>query len=152
MAGTYSQIYIQVVFSPFGRENCICENWSEELYKYISGIVRNKGQKLIAINGMPDHVHIFIGMKPSIAISNLVKDIKNNSSIFINEKGLIKGKFTRQEGYGVFSYGHSQVDSVYHYIMNQPAHHKKRTFKEEYLEMLTSSDIDYNENYLFDWI
>jgi len=118
MAETYSQIYIQVVFSPYKHENCISNQWSQELYKYITGIVKNKGQKLIAINGMRDHIHIFVGIKPSIAVSDLVRDIKNNSSNFINDRRLVKGKFAWQEGFGSFSYGHFQIDSVYKYIMN----------------------------------
>lgn len=102
MAGTYSQIYIQVIFSPCNRENIIRSQWSDELFKYIGGIIKNKGQKLIAINGMPDHIHIFLGIKPSIAVSDLVRDIKNNSTNFINEKRFVKEKFSWQEGYGVF--------------------------------------------------
>ena len=152
MAGTYSQLYVQVVFSPFNRENCIMEKWEQELYKYITGIVRNKGQKLIAINGMPDHVHIFTGIKPSIAVSDLVRDIKNNSSRFINRQGFVKGKFVWQEGFGSFSYSQSQVDSVYNYIMNQKEHHKRKSFKEEYLELLRKFEIDFNEKYLFDFM
>jgi REP element-mobilizing transposase RayT len=151
MAGTYSQIYIQVVFSPLKHENCIRDSWSDELYKYIGGIIRNKGQKLIAINGMQDHVHIFMGIKPSIAVSDLVRDIKNNSSNFINNKKFVKGKFSWQEGFGSFSYSHSQVDLIYQYIMNQREHHKRKSFREEYLDMLKKSEIDFNEKYLFDW-
>ncbi len=152
MAGTYSQLYVQVVFSPSKRENCINEDWEHELYKYITGIVRNKGQKLIVINGMPDHIHIFVGIRPSIAVSDLVRDIKNNSSRFINDRRFIKGKFAWQEGFGSFSYSHSQVDSVYKYIMNQKEHHRKKPFREEYLEMLKKSEIDYDEKYLFDFM
>jgi putative transposase len=152
MAGTYSQIYIQVIFSPFKHENCIRESWSNELYKYITGIVKNKGQKLIAINGMHDHIHIFLGIKPSIALSDLVRDIKNNASNFINKNHFVKGKFMWQEGYGSFSYGHSQVDLIYRYVMNQKEHHKKKSFKEEYLEMLKEADINFDEKYLFEWL
>jgi putative transposase len=152
MAGTYSQIYIQVVFSPYKHENCIRESWSDELYKYISGIVRNKGQKLIAINGTHNHIHIFLGIKPSIALSDLVRDIKNNSSNFINNRHFVKGKFMWQDGYGSFSYSHSQVDTIYKYIMKQKEHHKKLSFKEEYLEMLRKNDIDFDDKYLFEWL
>jgi len=122
------------------------------LYKYITGIVKNKGQKLIAINGTYDHIHIFLGIKPSIALSDLVRDIKNNSTNFINTNHFVKGKFMWQEGFGSFSYGHSQVDMIYKYIMNQKEHHKKMSFKEEYLVMLKRYDIKFDENYLFDWI
>ncbi len=112
MANTYTQIYIQVVFAVQGRLNPIKKDNKEELHKYITGIVRNKKQKLIAINSMSDHIHIFLGMKPSIALPDLVRDIKNNSSTFINEKKWVRGKFSWQEGFGAFSYGHSQMDTV----------------------------------------
>ncbi len=150
MPGTYSKIYIQMVFAVYGRTNLIGKTWKDELYKYISGIITNKGQKSIIINGMPDHIHIFVGLKPSMAISNLVRDIKNNSSNFINEKRFVKGKFSWQEGYGAFSYGHSQINNVYNYILNQEKHHYKKTFKEEYLEFLQKFQIEFNVNYLFD--
>lgn len=152
MAGTYSQIYIQVVFAVKGRENLIHENWKDELHKYIAGIIKGKDQKPIIVNGMPDHIHTFIGLRPSMAISDLVRDIKNNSSKFINERQFVKGKFSWQEGYGAFSYAKSQVENVYQYILNQEAHHKKKTFKEEYTDFLKSFEIEYNERYLFDWI
>ena len=116
MAGTYSQIYIQVVFAVKRRENLIGKEWRTELHKYISGIITAKGQKAIIGNGVGDHIHCFIGLKPSLSISDLVRDIKNNSSKFINEKGFVKGKFQWQEGYGVFSYSDSQVEQVYKYI------------------------------------
>ena len=152
MANTYTQIYIQIVFAVQGRYNLIRKEYKEELHKYITGIIRNKKQKLIAINSMPDHAHIFIGMKPSIALSDLVRDIKNNSSTFINEKNWVKGKFNWQEGFGAFSYGHSQMDAVVKYIQNQEEHHAKKTFKEEYLELLRKFNVEYNETYLFEWI
>jgi len=152
MAGTFSQIYVQIVFAVKGRENLIGKHWKDELYRYISGIITNKGQKSIIVNGASDHIHILVGLKPSMAISDLVRDIKNNSSNFINEKKFIKGKFSWQEGYGAFSYAHSQVESVYQYIANQEEHHKKRTFREEYLDFLQKFEIEYNEKYLFDWL
>ena len=152
MAGTFSQIYIQIVFAVKGRQNLIGKEWKNELNKYIAGIIKGKGQKTIIVNGMPDHIHAFIGLKPSISISDLVRDIKNNSSNFINEKKLVKGKFSWQEGYGAFSYSHSQIESVYNYILNQEKHHKKKTFREEYFEFLKKFEIEYNEKYLFDWI
>ena len=152
MPGTFSQIYIQIVFAVKGRENIIAKQWKEELNKYISGIITNKGQKSIIVNGTSDHVHIFIGLKPSMAIADLVRDIKNNSSNFINEKKFIKGKFAWQEGYGAFSYAHSQIENVYQYIANQEEHHKKKTFKEEYMDFLQKFAIEYNEEYLFEWI
>jgi putative transposase len=152
MAGTYSQIYLQVVFAVKGRENLIGKTWKEELYKYISGIITAKEQKAIIINGMPEHIHAFIGLKPSMRISDLVRDIKNNSSKFINGKGLAKGKFSWQEGYGVFSYSHSHIERVYNYILNQEEHHRKKTFKEEYLDLLKKFEIDFKEEYVFEFI
>lgn len=152
MPGTYSQIYIQIVFAVKKRENLIGKNWKDELYKYISGIITNKGQKSIIVNGASDHIHIFVGLKPSMAISDLVRDVKNNSSNFINDKKFVKGKFSWQEGYGAFSYAHSQIENVYNYILNQEEHHHKKTFKEEYLDFLQEFDIAYDEIYLFEWI
>ena len=152
MANTYTQIYIHVVFAVQGRQNLLKEENKEELHKYITGIIRNKKQKLIAINSVPDHVHIFIGMKPSIALSDLVRDIKNNSSTFINNKRWVRGKFSWQEGFGAFSYGHSQIDMVVKYIQNQEKHHDKKTFKEEYLEILKKFNVEYDEKYIFNWV
>jgi putative transposase len=149
MANTYTQIYIHIVFAVQGRLNLIKADHKEELQKYITGIVRNKKQKLIVTNSMPDHTHIFVGMKPSIAISDLVRDIKNNSSLFINKKKWFRGKFRWQEGFGAFSYGHSQIDAVVKYIQNQEKHHAKRTFGEEYVELLKKFNVEYNSNYLF---
>ena len=152
MAGTYSQLYIQVVFAVKSRENLIAKTWKDELHKYISGIITNKEQKAIIVNGMPDHIHAFIGLKPSMKISDLVRDIKNNSSNFINEKRFVRGKFSWQEGYGAFSYSHSHIENVYNYILNQEEHHKRRSFMEEYLELLKRFEIEFNEKYLFEWI
>ena len=152
MANTYTQIYIQVVFAVQGRYNMIRKEHKEELNKFITGIIRNKKQKLIAINNMPDHAHIFIGMKPSIALSDLVRDIKNNSSTFINEKKWVRRKFNWQEGFGAFSYGHSQMDAVVKYIQNQEEHHARKTFKEGYLELLKRFHVEYDEKYLFKWV
>jgi len=151
MAGTYHQIYVQVVFAVKGRENTVSSRWKDELYKYISGIITNKQQKSIIVNGMPDHVHCFIGLNPSMALADLVRDIKNNSSRFINERGFVKGKFSWQEGYGAFSYSQSQIKNVYNYILNQETHHSKRTFKEEYIELLQKFEIGFEEKYLFEW-
>ena len=151
MAGTFSQIYIQVVFAVKYRGCLISDAWKLELIKYVSGIIKAKEQKSIIVNGMADHVHCIIGLKPAMAISDLVRDIKNNSSSFINDKGFIKGKFEWQAGYGAFSYAHSQLDHVYNYILNQEEHHKKKTFKEEYPETLNEFGIDYKSEFLFDW-
>lgn len=150
MAGTFSQIYIQVVFAVKGRENLLHKTWRDDVFKYMSGIIKGKNQKPIIINGVADHVHLFIGIKPSIAISDLVRDIKNNSTNFINNQKYEYGKFSWQEGFGVFSYSDSQINSVYHYILNQEEHHKKQTFKQEYLAFIEKFGIEYNEKYLFE--
>ena len=152
MAGTFSQIYIQVVFAVQNRESMILKSWEEELYKYIAGIVRNKEQKILAINGMSDHIHLFIGMKPSCCLSDLVREVKKSSNEFINEKKFSAFKFNWQEGYGAFSYSHSQIDSVIKYIMNQKEHHRKQTFRNEYLDFLEKFDIEFKDEYLFKWI
>jgi len=148
MAGTFSQIYIQVVFAVKGRQNLIHATHEEELYRYIAGIIEAKGQKTM----MPNHIHLFVGIKPSISISDLVRDVKNNSSKFINEKNWIQGKFSWQEGYGAFSYSKSHIDKVYNYILNQKEHHKNKTFKEEYIGLLDAFKVEYEERYLFDWL
>jgi len=149
---TYSQIYIQVVFAVKGRTSLIGASWEEELYKYITGIITNKGQKLIAINGMPDHIHILIGMKPSCCLSDLVREIKKASNTFINEKKFIKSKFEWHDGYGTFSYSHSALNHVIAYIQNQKEHHRKKSFKEEYIDFLKKFEVEYNAAYLFKWI
>ena len=149
MANTYTQIYIHIVFAVQGRQNFLKTENKEEVQKYITGIIRNKKQKLISINIMPDHVHILLGIKPNIAISDIVRDIKNNSSSFINEKKLVRGKFNWQEGFGAFSYGHSQINAVVKYIQEQEKHHLKKTFREEYLALLKKFEVKYDERYLF---
>jgi REP element-mobilizing transposase RayT len=126
--------------------------WEERLYKYITGIVQNNGQKMLAINGMTDHIHFFIGMKPSCCLSDLVREVKKASNEMINENKLSKFKFNWQEGYGAFSYSHSQIDNVAKYVMNQKEQHKKISFKEEYIDFLKRFEIEYDEKYLFDWI
>jgi len=149
MANTYTQIYIQIVFAVKGRQNLILEKNKVELYKYITGIITNEGQKLIAINGMPDHIHILIGLKPDKALSDLVRDIKSNSSRFINKQNWINGKFEWQTGFGAFSYSHSHLDNVIKYIQNQEKHHQKKSFQDEYQEFLNAFDVDYQEIYIF---
>ena len=152
MANTYSQIYIHIVFAVKGRQNLIRAEIREELHKYITGIVTNRDQKLLSIFCMPDHTHLLIGLKPSISISDLVRDIKAGSSKFINDNKLIKGRFSWQEGFGVFSYSRSQIDTVIKYIQNQEKHHHKKSFKEEYVELLKKFEVEYDEKYLFEWI
>jgi putative transposase len=152
MANTYSQIYIQIVFTVQGRQNLIPKPKRNELHKYITGIVAKRNQKLLSIFAMPDHVHLLIGMKPDISISDLVRDIKAGSSKFISDNNWVNGKFHWQEGFGAFSYSKSQIDNVIQYINNQEQHHKKRTFKDEYLDFLNKFEIEYNEKYIFEWI
>ncbi len=150
--GAFSQIYIQIVFAVKCRKSLINPNWEEELFKYITGVVQNKGQKMLAINGTANHIHIFIGMRPSCRLSDLVREIKKASNIFVNERGFSKFKFEWQEGYGAFSYSHSALDNVIAYVKNQKEHHRKKTFKEEYVEFLKRFDIGFKNEYLFDWI
>lgn len=151
MAGTFSQLYIQYVFAVKGRENLIRPAFEAEIYKYIAGIISGKDQKTLAVNGMPDHVHVLVGLKPVMRISDLVRDIKNNSSNFINDKGWLKQKFSWQEGYGVFSYSESDFGKVIDYIKDQKRHHKERTFRQEYLLLLKKFNIPFDEKYLFEF-
>jgi REP element-mobilizing transposase RayT len=152
MSNTYTQIYIQIVFAVKGRQSLISSTYREELHKYITGIVQNRGQKMLAVFSMPDHTHLLIGLNPTISVSDLVRDIKAGSSKFINDNQWLKGKFNWQEGYGAFSYSRDQVDKVAKYILNQEEHHRSRTFKEEYLTLLTDFEITFNTKYLFDWM
>jgi len=152
MAGTFSQIYIQYVFAVKGRSNLLHKEWRDEVFKYMAGIIKGKNQKPIIVNGVADHVHVFVGLKPSMNISDLVRDIKNNSTNFINEQKFTKGKFSWQEGYGVFSYSHSHMDKVYRYIGKQEEHHRRISFKEEYLDLLKKFEIEFKDEYLFEWV
>ena len=152
MAGTFSQIYIQIVFAVKNHDALIRPEWESELYKYITGIVQNKGQKMLAINGTNNHIHILMGMKPTCCLSDLVREIKKSSNTFIKEKHFTRYNFQWQEGYGVFSYSHSALDKVVEYIQNQKVHHKKKTFREEYMDFLKKFDIAFQDDYLFDWI
>ena len=149
MPNTYTQIYIQTVFTVQNRISLIKSEWKDELYKYITGIVQKNGHKLIAINGIPDHLHLFIGMKPHQSLSDLMQDVKGDSSKWIHEKGFVNGKFEWQAGFGGFSYSISQIDAVVKYILNQENHHKKKTFIEEYLEFLNKFNVPFDERYIF---
>jgi len=151
-AGTFSQIYIQIVFAVKGRRSLIKPEWEDELYRYITGIVQGKNQKMMAINGVADHIHILIGMKPSCNLSDLVREIKKSSNAFIKEKRFCKQKFQWQGGFGAFSYSYSAVDNVIKYIRNQKQHHKKTLFKYEYVNFLSRFEIEYKEEYLFEWV
>jgi putative transposase len=152
MANTYTKIYLQLVFSPSGRQNIIPVEHKEELQKYTTGIIQNRKHKLLAINYMPDHVHIFIGYQPSQPLPDLLRDIKANTSKFINENKWLPVKFRWQEGYGAFSYSHSQLDDVIKYINTQEEHHHKGSFKDEYLKLLEKFDVEFAPEFLFEWI
>ena len=149
MANTYTQIYLHVVFAVEGRQSLIAPEHNDELQKYIAGIVAGQKQKLIAINNMPDHLHLLVGLKPDLALSDLVRDIKAGSSKFINEKHWVKGRFSWQEGFGAFSYSRSQLGAVIRYIENQQKHHAKQTFREEYVELLEKFNVDFDPRYIF---
>jgi len=149
MANTYTQIHIQFVFSVKYRDGIILPTFKEELYQYISGIIKNNNHKLLAIGGMPDHLHILIGMRPTQSVSDLMQDIKGSSSKWINEKKFLNVKFEWQDGYGAFSYSKSHVDAVIDYIKNQEQHHAVKTFREEYLDILKKYEVDYDERYIF---
>jgi len=149
MANTYTQIYIQVVFAVQGRQNIISPDRKEELHKYITGIVTRQGQKLLAVHCMPDHTHVLIGLKPSMRLSDLVGDIKPGSTNHINENRWVRGRFSWQEGFGAFSYGHSQLTGIIKYIREQVEHHRRKTFREEYLQFLKKFEIEHDEKYIF---
>ena len=149
MANTYTQIYIHIVFAVEGRQNLIQLENNDELQKYITGIVSGQKQKLIAINNMPDHLHLLVGLKPDLALSDLVRDVKAGSSKFINEKHWMIGRFAWQEGFGAFSYSRSQLATVIRYIENQQKHHAQKTFRDEYVALLEKFGVDYDARYIF---
>jgi putative transposase len=151
MANTYSQINIQCVFAVKGRENVIYKNFREELFKYMSGILKNNNAFPLAIGGWKDHVHVFFELPPTLCVSDLMRDLKANSSKWIKENKFVKGKFQWQEGFGAFSYSRSQRHQVINYIINQEKHHSKKTFKEEYLELLRNFEIEFKEEYIFEF-
>jgi len=152
MAGTYTQLTIHCVFAVKHREKLLLKPWREDLFKYMSGVITNKGQKSLNVNGVEDHVHLLIGLKPSIALSDLIRDVKNNSSKFINENNLTPKRFEWQSGYGAFSCSPSHLINAYRYIENQEYHHLKKCFKEEYLVLLQEYGVDYKEEFVFDQI
>lgn len=152
MANHFTQLHIQLIFAVKYRASLIQPHWENDLYKYITGIMHKREHKMLAINGMPDHIHIFIGLNPKESISDLVRETKKASSTFITDNKFTNHKFQWQSGYGAFSYSHSAIDNVVKYILNQKEHHKKRTFKEEYLSFLKAFEIEYEEEYLFDWL
>lgn len=149
MANTYTQIHIHAVFAVQNRQSLISKSWKNELYKYITGIIQNNNHKVLQINGMPDHVHILFGMRPTQSLSVLMKQVKQESSKWINQQGFVKGKFSWQAGFGAFSYSKSQIPNVIQYIEKQEEHHTKKSFREEYLDFLKAFDLNYNEAYIF---
>jgi putative transposase len=149
MANTYTQIHIQAVFAVQKRTSLISRTWEDRLYQYITGIVQNNGHKLLTINGMSDHIHILFGIRPSQSLSDLLQDIKGDSSKWINKNKLTMGKFSWQEGYGAFSYSKSEISKVAEYIENQKYHHARNTFLQEYKKILNDFEIDYDERYIF---
>jgi putative transposase len=149
MANTYSQIYLHFVFAVQDRTSIINSSWQSDLYKYMNGIISNQGHKTYSINGMPDHVHALISMNPKQSPSDLMYEVKRNSSLWINQNRLVMGKFSWQEGFGVFSYGHSQIHDIASYIEQQKEHHKKRSFMEEYIEFLKLFEVEFDERYIY---
>ena len=152
MANTFSQIYLQFVFAVKHRQSLITKEHKEELHRYITGLVQNRNAKMLAVHCMPDHIHLFVGIKPVVFIPDFVKEIKVESNEFINNKNWVDEKFNWQEGYGVFSYSHSQIDAVVKYVLNQEKHHQKKTFRQEYHQLLEKFKIPFEEKYLFDFI
>lgn len=151
MANTYSQINIHCVFAVKGRENTIANDFRDELHKYISGILRNDNLYPISVGGWKDHVHVFFELNPNSKVSDIMRMIKSISSKWINDNKLVKGKFQWQEGYGAFSYSRSQRNAVVNYIMKQEVHHKTKTFREEYLELLGKFEIEFEDEYVFEF-
>ena len=149
MANTFTQLHVQFVFAVQNRACLIQPSWEEELFKYITGIVKNHKHKMLAINGMPDHVHIFLGLHPTQSISSLMQTVKGESSEWINKKRFVRGRFQWQEGYGAFSYSHDRVNQIVNYVLNQKDHHKTRPFLEEYIELLKEFDVPYDNQYIF---
>ena len=149
MANTYTQIHLHVVFAVEGRQSLIAPEHNDELQKYITGIVSAQRHKLIAINNMPDHLHLLVGLRPDAALSDLVRDIKANSSSFIKAKRWVRGRFSWQEGFGAFSYSRSQLGAVIRYIENQQKHHARKSFREEYKQLLEKFEVEYDPRYVF---
>ncbi len=149
MANTYTQIHIHTIFAVKKRASLIQKEWKDELYKYITGIIQKHDHKLLAINGVSDHIHLFFGMRPTQSLSDLMQDIKGNSSKWVNERKFTKQKFEWQEGYGAFSYSRSQAVKVIGYIKNQEAHHRTIRFMDEYKSFLEKFEISFDEKYVF---
>lgn len=151
MADVFSQLYIHIIFAVKNREALIQPAWEERLYQYTTGIVQNRGNKMLAIGGMPDHIHLFIGLKPAESLSDLVREIKKATNEYIKAQRFSAFAFAWQEGYGAFSHSRSQIDAVCKYVLNQKAHHQKRTFEEEFLKMLQDFEVEMGQKELFEF-
>ena len=151
MADVFHQLYIQVVFAVKNRQSLIDSTWEEKLYKYATGVVQQRGHKLLAIGGMPDHIHVFIGLKPSESLSDLVRELKKSTQAFVSDSGFTSYQFRWQSGYGAFSYSRSQIDTVCKYVLNQKAHHRKTTFQDEFIAMINEFEIDTGKKDSFDY-
>jgi len=152
MANTYTQIHVHAVFAVQNRMSLINQSWQERLYQYMIAVIQKHGHKVLSIGGMPDHVHVLFGFRPTQALSNLIQEVKRDSSAWINKEKLVMGRFSWQEGYGAFSYSKSHISQVANYIETQEQHHKKRTFREEYIEFLKKFEVEYHEQYIFNEI
>lgn len=148
MANTYTQIHIQAVFAVQDRMSIVSGNWKDELYKYITGIIQSYDHKLLQINGMPDHIHILFGMRPTQSLSDLMQLVKQDSSKWVNNRGFVKGKFSWQSGYGAFSYSKKELVPIIRYIQNQEQHHKTESFEREYQLLLKEFEVEYDERYI----
>ena len=151
MADVFSQLYIQTVFAVKQRQALISPAWENELYGYITGVIDKRGHKLLAIGGMPDHIHIFFGLKPAEALSDLIREVKKASNAFVKENQFCNYDFDWQNGYGAFSYSRSHMDGVRKYVLNQKVHHRKRTFEEEFFKILTDFGVEIGKKRMFDF-
>jgi REP element-mobilizing transposase RayT len=151
MAGTYTQIYIHAVFAVKNKLCLIQKENKNEIFKYVAGILKGKKQKPIIVNGTQNHIHLLFGLNQSSSVSEIIRDVKNNSTNYINKNKYSIGRFSWQEGYGAFSYSRSQIETIYNYIYNQESHHKKKSFEEEYKGFLKKFEVSYKEEYLFEW-
>jgi REP element-mobilizing transposase RayT len=150
--GTFTQMYVQLVFAVQNREAVLTQDIRIRVFEYMSGILTNMNHKSIIVNGISNHIHILIGLNPSVSVSDTVHDIKRSSSLFINNEKLCVGRFSWQEGYGGFSYGRSQIADIYNYIKNQESHHQKRTFQQEYTDYLNDNEMEFDQQFLFDFL
>jgi REP element-mobilizing transposase RayT len=150
--GSFTQLYVQLVIAVYMRDNALTDRSRPKVIEYIGGIVRGMKHKPLIVNGAMDHIHILLGLNPTVSISDTVAGIKKNSTLFINQNRLVMGQFRWQEGYGAFSYSRSELDNVYRYIQNQDKHHARKSFREEYLALLDKYQADYDPGFLFEFL